>query len=220
MSALRVAALGVVFLLTAAVGYDVMNTPPTYLESATVLFSLPENASSPAADLKFTTSIITASEAMTQLLMSSQIQRKIHEAGGTGNVEMALVNLYDEEYPNYGLPLASLTATSPSAATAHRTFKIATLQVNRLLAARQVGASIQQSYRISARIIGDTGPLVQKGSAKREFAGLAVLALVAISGLWSIADRRTATGIVTAEARSRVSSAILSRIVTRRPAGR
>lgn len=185
---LRLAAVGVAFFLAAAVAYDIVGAQPTYQESATVVFSLPKHARTAAAYEMFAPSLITSGEAMSQLLMSAQMQRKMHEADGTGNITMALVNLYDEEYPNYGEPLATLTSVSPSAVTAHRTFTIAVKRLYHLLAAWQARAGVRPLHRISARIVDDTGPLAQKGSGKRVLAGLAILAMVGASVLWRIVD--------------------------------
>jgi hypothetical protein len=185
---LRLAAVGVAFFLAAAVAYDIVGAQPTYVESATVVFSLPRHARTPAAYEMFAPSLITSGQAMSQLLMSAQMQRKIHEAAGTGSVSMRLVNLYDEEYPNYGEPLATLTSASPSAVAAHRTFAIAVRRLYRLLAAWQARASVRPRHRISAQIVDDTGPLVQKGSGKRVIGGIAILAMVGVSALWRIVD--------------------------------
>ena len=97
-------------------------------------------------------------------MQSPQAQRKIRAAGGTAKVSLALVNLYDEEYPNYGVPLATLTASALDAAGVHRTFVIASRLLHRLLAGLQSGAGVRPHNRISAQIIGDTGVAAQPGS--------------------------------------------------------
>jgi hypothetical protein len=126
-------------------------------------------------------SLISSDEVVTQVLMSPQVQRQIREAGGTAKVSLELVNLYSEQYPDYGQPLANLTATSPSAANVHLSFEVAVRLVRRLLAARQAHEGVRSRNRISAQIIGDTGPVVQEGSSKRVYGGLAILALIAVS---------------------------------------
>ena len=106
---------------------------------------------------------------------------------------MALVNLYSEQYPDYGQPLATLTATSPIAANVHQSFRIAARLLARLLAAQQAHAGVPPRKRISAQIIGDTGPVAEQGSAKRVYAGLAVLALVAVCAVRGILRQRDAS---------------------------
>jgi hypothetical protein len=185
---LRSVAVLVVAFAGAGVADDIVSTPPTYLESATVMFSLPKSMTQPKAYFIFVNPLITSSEVMIQSLMSPQAQRQIRNAGGTASVTMALVNLYDEEYPDYGVPLATLTAASSSAPRAHRTFMIAARRLGGLLAARQATAGVTRRNRISAQVIADTGPVAQTGSAKRVLGGLALLALAAIAGLWGIID--------------------------------
>lgn len=178
---LSLAAVAIVLILTAGAGYEIRSTRPSYLESALVVFSLPKSQSAPYAYTMLASSLITSGEVVTQVLMGPQAQRQIREAGGAAEVSLKLVNLYSEQYPDYGQPLADLTAMAPSAAKAHISFEIAVRLVRRLLAARQAHEGARSRNRISAQIIGDTGPVVQEGSSKRVYAGLAALALIAVS---------------------------------------
>ena len=179
----------VVLLLAAGLAYKFSRAPRTYVQSATVVFYLPKSRNTPNGYLAFAPSLITTGNAMTKLLMSPQAQHQIQAAGGTASVNVGLVNLYDDEYPNYGMPLATLTTTSPSPAADSSTFVLAVRRLQRLLTRRQAQLRVRPRNRISAQIIGDTGPLVQAGSSKRALAGLAVLALVALSALWRIIGR-------------------------------
>jgi hypothetical protein len=128
----------------------------------------------------FAPSLITSGEAMVQILMSPSVQNQIGAVGRGASVNLALVNLYNEEYPNYGVPLATLTAASPVAADTHRTFVVAARTLSLLLAARQKQAGVRPSERISARILADSGPIIQTGSRVRVYGGLALLAAMAI----------------------------------------
>jgi hypothetical protein len=187
---LHLAAVVAVALLAVGVGYSIAETPPTYLESATVVFKLPKSKTSPNAYYIFAVPLITSGEAVAQTLMSDQAMRQIQGAGGTASVKLALVNLYDEEYPDYGVPLATLTATSPSPENVHRTFMIAERRIGHILAAQQAQLHVAPRNRISDQIIADTGPLPQDGSSKRVFAGLALLTVVAVSTLRGFLNRR------------------------------
>jgi hypothetical protein len=191
---LRLAAAVVVLGLVAGVACYIEKTPPMYVESATVMFSLPASQNTPYAYLMFGSSVIMSGEAITQILLSPQAKRKMREAGGTASVNMALVNLYNQEYPDYGVPLATLTAVSPSAADTRRTFAISARLLGHILAARQADAGVPPRDRISAQIIGESGPASATGSAKRVVAGLALLAVVAVSVAWGFLDRRGAGG--------------------------
>jgi hypothetical protein len=113
-------------------------------------------------------------------------------AGGTATVSLTLVNLYDEEYPNYGLPMATLTSTSTSAAASQRTFTIAVRRLEDSLEAMQARAGVAPGNRISASILAPSGPIAQPGSKKRVYGGLAILAVMAVSTLWGMINRRAA----------------------------
>jgi hypothetical protein len=186
---LRLASATLILCLAAGAGYRICRAAPAYRESATLVFQLPKAQTSPNAYVIFAPSLITSGQAMTQILLSPQAQQQIHQVARTANVDVRLVNLYSEQYPDYGEPLATLTATSPSAATTHRAFASATRLVSRLLAARQAKASVPRRDRISARIIADSGTVAQQGSAKRVIAGLAFLALIGVAAVWGLLDR-------------------------------
>jgi hypothetical protein len=185
---LRLIAAALVTLIALGVGYDIIGTRPVYSESATVVFSLPKSDTSAHAYGKFFTSFIASGEAMSQTLMSPQIQREIRMAGGTASVDLELVNLFNEERPDYGIPLATLTTASPSMSAAHRTFMIAARRLSSLLAARQAAAGAYPRDRLSAQLVADTGAAAEKGSLKRALAGLGILALAAVAGLWKLID--------------------------------
>lgn len=189
---LRLAAAAVVLFPVASVGYEIVRTPPTYVESATIEFSLPKSQTAPNAYYMFAPSLIMSGEAITQILISPQTQRRIRELNGTARVSLALVNLYNQQFPNYGEPLATLTASSPSAADSRRTFMVAAGLLEQLLKVQQDHAGVPPRNRISAQVIGESGPIVQAGSPKRVFAGLALLAVMAVSIAWGILDRRAA----------------------------
>src|SRR5580658_7270606 len=186
---LRLALVVTTLLLAAGAGYDIESSPPVYLESATVEFSLPEIQNAPNAYYIFAPALITSGETMVQILMSPSAQRQIGAAGRHASVSLALVNLYNEEYPFYGFPLATLTAASPVAADAHRTFMVAARVLGLLLAAQQKQAGVPPRERISAQILGDSGPIIQTGSRARAFGGLALLAAIAASLAWDGAGR-------------------------------
>ena len=176
-------------LLAAGAGYDIKSSPPMYLESATVELSLPKTQNAPNAYYMFAPSLIASGETMVQILMSPSAQRQIGTTGRGATVSLALVNLYDEEYPYYGVPLATLTAASPVAADAHRTFVAAARVLGLLLAARQEQLGVPPPERISAQILTDSGPIIQAGSRARTFGGLALLAAIVAGLAWNGAAR-------------------------------
>ena len=186
----RIAAAMLALVGSAVVGYGIKRTPVSYMESAAVMFSLPRAQTAPNAYYLFAPSLIMSGEGISQLLMNSEAREQLRAAGGTADINLELVNLYNQEYPEYGEPLATLTASSPSAASTHRTFMIATQLLAQILKTIQENAHVVPRNRISAQIIADTGPVIQTGSLARTFAGIAVLAMVAVAMLWAFVDRR------------------------------
>jgi hypothetical protein len=58
------------------------------------------------------------------------------------------------------------------------------------LAAIQAQAGVRPPDRIRTYLAGDTGPIAKRGSAKRVFAGLALLTVVAVFIVATFLDRR------------------------------
>jgi hypothetical protein len=185
---LRLLAALVVLGTGAGVAYDFQNAGPRYLESATVIFNLPASQTAPHAYAAYAPSLITSGDAMIKMLVSPQAQRQIRDAGGTADVGMQLTNFYNQQYPDYGEPLATLTTASQSPADVHRTFVLSARLLGQLLAARQAQAGVPPGDRILAQIIGDTGPVAQAGSPKRALGGLALLTVVMAAMAWSLID--------------------------------
>ena len=186
---LRLTLVVATLLLAAGAGYDIKISPPMYLESAIVELNLPKAHNAPNDYYKRAPSLIASGEVMVQILMSPPAQRQIDAAGPGASASLRLVNLYNEQYPNYGVPLATLTAASPVAADAHRTFVAATRVLGLLLAARQKQLGVLPRERITAQILGDSGPIVQTGSRARVFGGLALLAAIGAGLAWNGAGR-------------------------------
>jgi hypothetical protein len=186
---LRLTLVVATLLLAAGVGYQIKISRPVYRESATVEFFLPNTLNAPKDYYMFAPALITSSEVMVQILNSPSAQRRIGAAGRGASVSLALVNLYNEEYPNYGVPFATLTAASPVAADARRAFVAAAHMLGLVLAARQEQARVPPRERISAEILEDSGPIIQTGSRARVFGGLALLAAMAAGLAWNGAGR-------------------------------
>jgi len=186
---LRLTLVVATILLAAGTGYDIKISPPMYLESATVELSLPRAENAPNDYDIYAYSLITSSEVMVQTLMSPSVLRQVRAAGRGATVNLALMDLYNEEYPNYGYPLATLTAASPAAADAHRSFVAAVSTISVLLAAQQEQLGVAPRDQITAQIFGDSGPVIQTGSRGRVFGGLALLTAMAVGLAWNGAGR-------------------------------
>jgi hypothetical protein len=188
----QAAALFGVIVLASAMAYVLRSTPPQYSESADIIFSLPADQAAPNAYFRYAPSLITSEEAAIQVLMSPLSLHRMSLAGGTDEVDMQLLNRYNQEYPDYAEPLAALTAASATAAGAHRGFMLASQQVRSGLYRWQELAGVPPRSRISAMVIADTGPIARRGSLKRSLGGLALLTALAAVTLRNFLGRRLA----------------------------
>lgn len=166
-----------ILILTAGIAWDIKSTPPPYTESANVIFTPP--AINPYFSISsFTSTLITTAEIMTRTMVSPESQQKVHEAGGTADFSVGLVNYNNEQFPYYGNPYVTVTTTATNPVDAHRTFAIVIQSFQRLVSERQAQAGVRSISRISTQIVGDTGPVGQPGSSKRASAGLIMLAIL------------------------------------------
>jgi hypothetical protein len=164
----------IVLVLAAAAAWDIKKSPPAYSESANVIFTAP--AVNPYSS--FTQDLISTAYVMTKEVLSPDSQQQIRTAGGTAAFTVGLVNLNNEQFPYYGDPYVTLTATSLDPAEAHRTFTIVAQMFQQLVATRQAQFHVPVVSRISTHLISDSGPIAQTGSPKRTYAGIIVLAIV------------------------------------------
>jgi hypothetical protein len=179
-----------VFVLAAAVLYDFKSTPPMYQESATVVFTAPSSVANPNPYSSFGGDLITTGEVMIRTLMSPAGQQRVREAGGTADFGVGLVNLYNQEYPDYSDPYATMSVTSVNPSAVHLTFAVVARQLAGILASRQAQAKVPPHNRITAHVIGDTGVTALRGSSKRTYAGVVLLTVVTAFMVSIWLDRR------------------------------
>jgi hypothetical protein len=166
-----------ILVLTAGVAWHIKHTSPPYSESATVIFTPP--AVNPYSSFSsYPSALLSTAEVMTETMLGAESQQKVREAGGIADVTIGLVNFNNEQFPYYGDPYVTVTATATDPATAHRTFEIVMLSFQRLVTERQVQAGAIPVSFITTHVVGDTGPVAEAGSQKRVFAGLIVLAIM------------------------------------------
>jgi hypothetical protein len=180
----RVAVI-IVLVLAAAAAWDIKKSPPAYSESANVIFTAP--AVNPYSS--FTQDLISTAYVMTKEVLNPDSQQQIRAAGGTAAFTVGLVNLNNEQFPYYGDPYVTLTATSMDPAEAHRTFTIVARSFQQLVATRQAQLHVPVTSRISTHLIVDSGPIAQTGSPKRTYAGIMMLAIVATFTVAIFLDR-------------------------------
>ncbi len=180
----HVAAVMMVGVLAAGIGYSLKHTPPAYQESATLMLTPPQ-----ASGGRYSDSLVTTGWIMVRWTQSPQGQQKLRQAGVAGGFDAALVNLYNQEYPNYAYPFVTVSATAADPVVAHRIFTIGTQVFESELLARQAQQGVLPWNRITANSVGDTGPIISQGSRIRSFAGLLLLTIVAALWVSAFLDR-------------------------------
>lgn len=182
------AVLGVL-VIALGIGYAIKTAPTTYTEGGTVVFNPPVSRAFPNPYAATSGSLITTGEVITLFMMGTEGQQQVQAAGGTTPYNVALVNSYNQEYPNYSSPEATVYATGTNLAGVQRTLSAVMQVLTRQLAARQAVAGAPPVDRITAKLIGNPGPLAQPGSHKRVFGGLLLLTLIAVFSVCVFLDR-------------------------------
>jgi hypothetical protein len=183
----HVAAVLVIVAIAASVGYALHRAPIEYQNSATIVFAAPASTMFPNPLASLSDTLVDTAGTLAVTGMSSQVQEDVQRAGGTTSYDVELVNSYNLEYPDYSDPYVTITANAPSPGQAQLTFNLVTQFLLRDLLLDQ--ADVLPVNRISARVIGASGPLSQQGSAKRVLAGLLMLTVVAIFSVACFLDR-------------------------------
>lgn len=88
----------------AVLSYGLLHANPGYADTATVEFTGPGGNSD---------SFLATSQVMAEYMMGAAAQAQVRQAGGTTSYDVALVNLYNVEYPDYGVPYATVTTMFP-----------------------------------------------------------------------------------------------------------
>lgn len=182
-------AMLVVLVATAAVAIGFRHTKPLYQDHGTVAFS------APPAEASAIDSLIITAFVIVERMNSSEGAQLVYRAGGGADYQFSLVNFYNEEYPDYSVPLATLVTTSYSPLAAQRTFDAALRALEQDVEDQQAVLRVPAGARINTDLVGSSsGPIAQKGSPIRTFAGLALLALVAAYFVGTLLDRHRGWG--------------------------
>lgn len=179
----------VVMLATVAVTYYLKKTEQPYQDSATIVFTSPASKAFPNPLASFGGSLIEAAGVMSVIAMNPTSHRQVRAAGGMADYNVSLVNTYNLEYPAYSLPDLAVSTSSVNPADASRTFTVVTKMVEKTLWDRQQADHVPMQNRIGVQVLGESGPLPTKGSMKRVYGGVLVLAIVAALGLASFLDK-------------------------------
>jgi hypothetical protein len=179
----------VILLATVALTYYLKRTQQPYMDSATVVFTSPASKAFPNPYASFGGSLVEAAGVVAISMMSPQGQDQVRAAGGTGSYQVSLVNSYNLEYPDFSLPDLGVSTSSVNPAEASRTMAVVTQMIARNIEQRQAAYRVPMQNRIGVRVLGESGPLPTKGSMKRVYGAVLVLAIVAALGIASFLDK-------------------------------
>jgi hypothetical protein len=182
-------ALMIVVVIAAGVAYKLKHTPIMYQESGTVALTAGRSAANPNPYVSLNQSMIDAAGVMVLLVMSPQGQEQVEAAGGSASFDVALVNSYSMQFPDYSAPYITVSVTSFDPAEVHRTFTVVGGFLDHELAVRQAQFHVSGAALIVPHMIADTGPLAQPGSSKRWLLGIFILTLVAAFSATIFLDR-------------------------------
>jgi hypothetical protein len=170
---------GFVFLAAIGVGLGLTHSTPLYASTATVAFDIPRAMQKAGTPISGDNLIVTVGVLADTLSAPTVTGRVYGAAGGGAQYQFGLVNFYDQEYPNYAQPLATLQATSFRPDAARRTFEAAYRAMQQRLAAQQAAAGALPGDYITANIVrGSSQPIPQSGYPKRTYIGVFFLGLV------------------------------------------
>lgn len=180
------AAAIVLLALVVGVAYYFHHTKPLYMTTATVSFIPPSLKNSS----NYYDGLLATSEVATYAMMSPTTQELVRAAGGTAPYSVTLVNLNNEDFPNYSDPYVTVTTTSPDPVAAQNTFSIVMRTLQSSLAAQQARQGAPRQTWIAAYTIAPSGsPIVQSGYPKRTLGALAVLAMIVTFMVLTFLDR-------------------------------
>jgi hypothetical protein len=190
----HIAAVAVVLAIASAAVYWARTAPPSYVESGSVVFTVTRHLAglnrTPRQNGMMAQSLIATEATVAQSLSPGGAPGGLRTAYGPAEFTLVPFNSYDLEYPNYSLPSATLTVTSPAAAATHRAFRAVFALVARGMTARQRAAGVPPGGRIRVYVAADTGAQLKHGSHARALGGMAVLAMVAVVTVAGWLDRR------------------------------
>jgi hypothetical protein len=169
----QVVVVGIVLMAGAAFAYHLHKANPGFADTATVAFAGPAVS---AGLPPYAQSLIAVDGIVTDSVMSEGGRAEVRDAGGSAQYEVAIVNDYNEEYPSFLNPYATVTATSSDPAAAEKTFNAVMTVMANDLASMQAQQGTKADALIHLRdIAAPTGPLSQHGSKVRVYAALLVL---------------------------------------------
>lgn len=177
----------VVFLVLLGIAYSFKKTPQVFQETATVVLMTSEpNPYVP----QFSSTLINTGELLVQWTVGPEGQAALQRAGAGTGFDIDLVNFYNQEYPLYSQPYLTVTGSGVGAAATRKVFTAGLRVFDNKLAAIQTAEGAKPADFITTKLIGDSGPIIQLGSNKRAYGGLALLGIIAAYMAATFFDRR------------------------------
>jgi hypothetical protein len=180
-------AVAVACLAVLGLGYHFAHMNPGYTDVGTIGFLAPHDPLTGFANSRGTQAIKVATA---EYMMGSAASQQVRAAGGTANYDVELVNSYNEEFPDYSQPYATVTTNSPDPTAALNTYNAVVSVLIKDLAQRQAQQGARPKVQITALPVNTTGPTIQSGSNKRVYAATAALMVIAAFMTASVLDRR------------------------------
>lgn len=179
----------VVLAVAACVEYEFKHSTASYAETSTLAFVPPHSGVHPNPLEAVGGSLTEDAGVIAAQAMSPAEQQQVQRLGGAASYDVALVNSYNLQYPNFSLPYLTITTTAADPVTAHRTYTIVARLLENQFQTQQAESGAQSNNRSQIVVSGDTGPLIQQGSPKRALIGLIILTLVAVFSVATFFDR-------------------------------
>jgi hypothetical protein len=179
-------AIAMIVILTAGMAYHIKRNAQPYVDAATIEFVAPRGLPTGGSFQ----SLLAVNQVMATYMASPSGQEHVRLAGGTASYSMIMINLNNEDYPDYGVPYSTLSSVSTDPVAAERTFGAAMRVLENGLSSRQAAQGTPFAARIQIQTMAAaSGSIEQKGSSKRSLAGLAVLTLLLAYMLVRFLDR-------------------------------
>jgi hypothetical protein len=182
-------ALMIIVVATAGLAFAIERTPVTYQESGTLAFTARKTSADPNPYASLNDALIDAAGVLTVLAVSPQSHEQVKADGGTALFNIALVNGYNLQFPDFNEPYATLNTTSGNVSAVIRTFTLVIQLLHHELEMRQSQVHVRGADRIVMHVLAVTGPAPQLGSFKRVFGGLFALMLVLMFSVAIFLDR-------------------------------
>jgi hypothetical protein len=181
----HIVAVAAVFALAAGLYHYIEGADPGYTDSATIAFTGPgDNLGNDGQDLLVIDALVT------NMVMSSEGHEKVRSVGGTTYYDVALVNLNDEDFPNYSVPYVTVVTASADPSAAQNTFSAVMSVMQADLTSLQAEQRAKPKSWMGMRAIATpSGPVAQTGSPKRTLVALAALAIIAAFMIAAFLDR-------------------------------